>query len=95
MNEPYQVEIGHAEHRRLDRLMPDRIPAAIIEFVTRDLAERPAHLSTPLGGVLVGLRSACRGDYRVLLEVDEAERTIVVVRVAHRADAYTLRLRWS
>jgi mRNA-degrading endonuclease RelE of RelBE toxin-antitoxin system len=37
---------------------------------------------------LAGLRSARRGDYRVLLDIDEDRRRILVVRVVHRSDAY-------
>ena len=52
------------------------------------LAEDPTRLGKPLLGELAGLWSARRGDYRVLFELDEVARQIVVHRVAHRADAY-------
>ncbi|CAN5737898.1 hypothetical protein BH24ACT5_BH24ACT5_28010 [soil metagenome] len=61
---------------------------AIVEFLTTALIENPAHLCKPLTGELVRLRSARRGDYRVLLWIDEDTSTVVIVRVAHRADAY-------
>jgi len=51
----------------------------------------PARLSKPLGGNLEGLRSARRGDYRVLLWIDDEQETVVVVRVGHRADVYRSR----
>ncbi|WP_368886500.1 type II toxin-antitoxin system RelE/ParE family toxin [Escherichia coli] len=34
------------------------------------------------------MRSARRGDYRVLVEIDDEARTVLVVRIAHRADAH-------
>ncbi|MGL5809470.1 MAG: type II toxin-antitoxin system RelE family toxin [Nocardioides sp.] len=73
--------------RDLDRL-PLRIAIAVVEFATAALPRNPARLSKPLGGDLTGLRSARRGDYRLLLELDDDTRTIHLVRVAHRAHAY-------
>lgn len=60
----------------------------MVEFITGVLPENPARLSKPLTGELEGLRSARRGDCRVLLRIDEAASTVVIVRVAHRSDAY-------
>jgi mRNA-degrading endonuclease RelE of RelBE toxin-antitoxin system len=84
---PYRVEVSAASLRQLHRL-PERSALAIIEFISVVLPGNPARLSKPLTGELAGLRSARRGDYRVLLAIDENESTVVVVRVAHRADAY-------
>lgn len=61
---------------------------AVVELITTVLPENPARLSKPLTGELEGLRSARRGDYRVLLWIDEDTSTVVIVRVAHRADVY-------
>ncbi len=61
---------------------------AVVEFLTAVLPENPLRLSKPLTGAMSGLRSARRGDYRVLIEVDESNRRILVVRIAHRAHAY-------
>ncbi len=68
--------------------LPERAAVAIVEFITTVLAENPARLSNPLTGEFEGLRSARRGDYRVLLWIDEDASTVVIVRVAHRADVY-------
>ena len=73
--------------RQLRRL-PEKAAVAVIEFITAVLPENPLRLSKPLTGDLTGLRSARRGDYRVLIEVDDSTRRVLVVRVAHRADAY-------
>ena len=61
---------------------------AVVEFVTVVLPQNPLRLSEPLTGPLSGLRSARRGDYRVLIEVDENDNRVLVVRIAHRAQAY-------
>jgi len=80
------VVSGSAE-RQLERL-PERVAAAVVEFITAVLPEDPARVSKPLTGDLEGFRGSGRGDYRVIFWIDEETRTVVVVRVAHRADAY-------
>lgn len=87
MSERYDLALGSAARRNLHAL-PPRVAAAILSFLTRDLPASPIRLSKPLTGELTGLRSARRGDYRVLLRVDEDARRVVVLRIAHRADAY-------
>ncbi len=71
--------------------MPRRIQPAILEFTFGPLAEDPTLLGKPLLGDLKGLWSARRGAYRVLYEINEDERRIVVHPIAHRADAYRSR----
>jgi mRNA interferase RelE/StbE len=83
----YGVRISSPARRRLSRLPPNIAPA-VVEFITGVLAENPLRLSKPLTGEFQGLRSARRGDYRVLLEIDDDARTVLVVRIAHRAQAY-------
>ena len=63
---------------------PDR--ARIVAAIDR-LAETP-HLGTSLKGDLRGLRRIRVGDYRILYEVRDKELVVLVVRVAHRGDAY-------
>jgi len=86
----YQVKVAAAAARQL-RQLPVRVAPALVEFVTSVLPMNPARLSKPLGGNLEGLRSARRGDYRVLLWIDDDQETVVVVRVGHRADVYRSR----
>ena len=87
MTEPFTVEVSSAARRQL-RQLPTTVATAIVEFLTTVLPEHPLRLSRPLTGALSGLRSARRGDYRVLIELDESDRRILVVRIAHRAHAY-------
>jgi mRNA-degrading endonuclease RelE of RelBE toxin-antitoxin system len=84
---PFEVRVTSAARRQLGRL-PAKVAAAVVEFLTLVLPENPLRLSKPLTGELAGLRSARRGDYRVLIEVDESSRQILVVRIAHRSDVY-------
>lgn len=72
--------------RDLDRL-PQKIAQAIVEFAVFTLPENPERMSKPLVDEFEGLRSARRGDYRVLFFLGAPE-TIVVVRARHRRDAY-------
>lgn len=66
MSSGYGLQVSAAARRQLHRL-PERVALAIVEFITVVLPENPARLSKPLTGELEGLRSARRGDYRVLL----------------------------
>ena len=83
----WDVQLAPSAVRRLDRL-PPRIAIAVVEFVTATLPTNPERMSKPLRGEIEGLRSARRGDYRVLFSLDEATATLLVVRIAHRADVY-------
>jgi len=68
--------------------LPSRVSPAIVEFTTVTLPTNPERMSKPLRNELEGVRSARRGDYRVLFILDESTHTLLVVRVAHRADVY-------
>ena len=83
----WDVQLAPSAVRGLDRL-PPRIAVAVVEFVTATLPTNPERMSKPLRGELEGLRSARRGYYRVLFSLDEATATLLVVRIAHRADVY-------
>lgn len=87
MSDAWEVQATSRFRRDLHRL-PPRIAAAIVEYVTEVLPANPAQMSKPLTGELAGLRSARRGDYRVLLELDEGAGVVILLRVAHRAHIY-------
>ena len=87
MSSAYDVRISSAAHRQL-RQLPARVAPAVVEFITAVLPENPLRLSKPLTGEFVGLHSARRGDFRVLIVIDEPTRTVLIVRIAHRATVY-------
>lgn len=87
MTDAYDVEITRPARRQLQRL-PPRVIVALVEFITTTLPENPARMSKMLTGELAEMRSARRGDYRVLFVIDESKRKISVVRVGHRSDVY-------
>lgn len=86
---PWRIEVRARARRSLHRL-PGKVAAAIVEFLTGPLADNPARLSKPVAGELAGYRSARRGDYRVIIRLDEDAHTVLVVHVDHRADVYRL-----
>jgi mRNA interferase RelE/StbE len=83
----WEVRFSDAALRGLDRL-PPKIAQAVVEFMTYTLPTNPLRMSKPLQGEFDGLRSSRRGDYRVLFDLDEQMGILLVVRVAHRRDAY-------
>lgn len=87
---PYRVEVDRPARRDLDRL-PHKIAAAIVEFITGTLADDPHRLSKPLRAELASYRSARRGDYRVLLRIDNDQHAILIVAINHRAHIYRRR----
>ncbi len=82
----YDVHIGSEAIRGLNRL-PAKVATAVVEFITVTLPENPQRLTKPLRGELEGYRSARRGDYRILIRIDEEERH-VIVHIDHRAHVY-------
>ena len=77
---------GPAE-RQLNRL-PEGTAAAIVEFMLGALLDNPHRLGGSLQRELAGLRSARRGVYRIIYEIDDTERLVIVYRIEHRATAY-------
>ena len=85
--QPWGVVATSHSDRDLARL-PPRVAAAIVEFVTAVLPENPPRMTKPLTGDLEGYRSARRGDYRVIVRLDDDAHVVVMHRVAHRAHVY-------
>lgn len=81
----FSIRIKRSAVRELRRLAKeDRI--RIAEAVDR-LAENP-FLGSALKGDLRGLRRLRVGDYRVIYEVQDDALIVLVIRVAHRREAY-------
>lgn len=83
----YGLLVTPPAQRALDRL-PERVAAAIAELLTGELLAAPRRVGKPLRRELAGIWSARRGSYRVIYEIDEDARRVVVLRVDHRADVY-------
>jgi mRNA interferase RelE/StbE len=74
-------------HRRLQRL-PDKIAAAVLEFILGPLLQNPHRIGRPLRGDLTGLHAARISSYRVVYEIDESQHKVIVLDIDHRADIY-------
>ena len=83
----YEVRITPEGLRHLERL-PDKIRSAAVEAVFSTIAANPHRAGKALLGELEGLRSARRGDYRVIYEIDDDAQVVVVHRIQHRRDVY-------
>lgn len=86
MNGPYRVILRPRAQRDLDRLPRSVLPR--IQAALDELAQNPrgpgTKKLTASGGIY---RKRC-GDYRILYEIDDANREVIVHRVAKRDDAY-------
>ncbi len=65
-----------------------RVGPSLLAFIYSGIAENLQRRGKALRGEMDGVRSARRGDFRVLYRIDEASRTVQVLRVAHRSTAY-------
>jgi mRNA interferase RelE/StbE len=74
--------------RRAIARLPEKAATAAIEFIYGGLAANPWRVGKPLRLELEGLRSARRGDYRVIYRIDDARQRVEIVAIEHRADAY-------
>lgn len=83
----YEVEITPEGLRHLGRL-PEKVRAAAVELITSAIAVNPSRVGKPLVGELHGLYSARRGDYRVVYEIDDDAKAVVVHRIQNRRDVY-------
>jgi mRNA interferase RelE/StbE len=81
----YFVKIKGSAGKALQRLA-SKERLRLVEAIDR-LAETP-HAGSALKGEFAGLRRLRVGRYRIVYEVQEAELTILVVRIGHRREVY-------
>ena len=60
----------------------------MLEFCEAALAVNPYRVGKPLFGPLAGCHGARRGTYRIVYRIDEANRTVHVLDIDHRAEIY-------
>jgi mRNA interferase RelE/StbE len=83
----YTLRVTGPAERQLDRL-PERVAIAIVEFMIGALCENPHRVGGPLQRELSGLRSAHRGVYRIVYEIDVDGMLVIVHRIDHRSQVY-------
>jgi len=86
----YDIDWARSALRCLDRL-PETAASACIEFVYGTLAENPQRVGGELRLELTGKRSARRGDFRVIYEIDEEALVVTIIAIDHRSDVYRRR----
>ena len=84
---PYELRVTWPAQRQLERL-PEGTAAAIVEFMLSALVDNPYRVGGRLQRELAGLHSARRGSYRVVYEIDDGQRAVVVLRIDHRSRVY-------
>ena len=85
---PYRLVMARSAARAMARSLPEKVATAVYEFVTGPFLENPKRVGKPLNPPLAPVYSARRGEYRVLYLIDDANRTVEVTAISHRADAY-------
>lgn len=86
-DEAWTLRVAASAERQFARL-PDRMAAAVVEFLVGPLCGNPHRVGHPLQRELAGIWSARRGAYRVIYEIDDDEQLIDVLRIEHRSDVY-------
>lgn len=84
---PYELRVTGPAQRQLERL-PEGSAAAIAEFMLSALVDNPYRVGGRLQRELAGMHSARRGSYRVVYEINDDERAVVVLRIDHRSRVY-------
>ena len=74
--------------RQLTEALPEAVAFAAYESITCPLLDNPHRVGKQLRAPLLDRHSARRGTYRVIYRIDEQQRTVCVLDVAHRRDAY-------
>jgi len=83
----YQAVLTGSALRSL-QAVPPRIAEPLVAFIFGGLAADPRRRGKPLQRELEGLWAARRGDFRVVYRLDEASKTMFVLKIAHRSNVY-------
>lgn len=85
-DDPYDLVVASGASRVLSEVLSENAAWAVIDFINGRLLANPHRVGYQLNGRLQGLYGAHVGDYRVEYDIDDEDRRVEVVRVAHRAD---------
>ena len=84
----YELVITATARRQLAETLPSSIAFAAYEFIIGPLLENPQRVGKQLLVPLDDRHSARRGTYRVIYRIDVDKRTVTVLAVSPRSDAY-------
>lgn len=84
----YAVRVARTAARQTSEHLPESVAAACVEFIFGPLADNPQRVGSPLRAPFEGQHRARRGEYRVRYRIADDEKTVFVLDVDHRRDAY-------
>ena len=84
----YELVVARSAARAIAEEPPEQVAAAVLDLITGDLLAAPRRGGKPLRRELEGSWVARRGTFRVVYEVDDERREVVVLRVDHRSGVY-------
>ncbi|GAA3512533.1 type II toxin-antitoxin system RelE family toxin [Actinocatenispora rupis] len=86
--EPYTLRTSPTARRALAERLPEPVASAAYKFITGPLVSEPYRVGKRLMAPLTGRFSARRGTYRIICRVDDETRSVTVLDIDHRRDAY-------
>ena len=84
----YRVQVARTAARQLTDHLPEAVAGACVEFLYGPLADNPHRVGAPLRKPFEVYWRARRGEYRVRYTIDDSTRTVYVLDISHRRDAY-------
>lgn len=84
----YTLKTTPTVRRQLTEELAESVAAAALEFITGPLMDNPQRVGKPLAPPLQDRHSARRGTYRIIYRIDDDSRTVTVLLVSHRGNAY-------
>lgn len=87
MSAGFEVSLARAAQHDIAEL-PTGVAFAAIEFISTQLTTQPLRVGKRLTPPYGDQHSARRGTFRILYVVNDEARTVTVISVRHRRDAY-------
>ena len=84
----YYLILSPTARRQLTEQLPEAVAFAAHEFVVGPLLDNPRRVGKQLHPPLDDRHSARRGTYRVIYRIDDVRRSVTVVGVFPRSQAY-------
>lgn len=86
----FALVITPTARRQLTEHLPESVAFAAYEFIVGPLLDSPHRVGKQLQQPLGDRHSARRGTYRIIYRIDDGSRTVTVLDIAHRRDAYRI-----
>ena len=88
MSEPYRLVLMPSAIKALETKVKPSVAFALYEFMDGPLCAEPRRVGKPLTAPFEGYLSARRGAYRMIYRIEDADHTVRVLTIDHRADVY-------